>query len=54
LTDDHLITEIIIEKGTRTLVIIKQKKSPFYLGLSKNKNDKVAIGPVVSEEKIKM
>ena len=49
LTDDHLITEMIIEKGT--LVIQKAKKSPFYIGLSKNKNDLTLLIPYHSNNK---
>ena len=46
-----MITEMIIEKGTRTLVIIKQKQSPFYLGLSKNKNELTLLIPYHSNNK---
>jgi hypothetical protein len=52
LTDDHLITEMIIEKGT--LVIQKAKKSPFYLGLSKNKNELTLLNPYPSNNKNKL
>ena len=46
---DHLITEMIIEKGT--LVIHKAKKSPFYLGLSKNKNELTLLNLYLSNNK---
>jgi hypothetical protein len=49
LTDDHLITEMITEKGT--LVIQKAKKSSFYLGLSKNKNELTLLNPYPSNNK---